>query len=423
ISMPSGVPFYVIIHLFITKIDHINPYVAGVAGVTLFLGILIKKFYPTIPYMIPTMLLGSLLGYYLNDHYTFAVTGIKTIGALPAALPPMSLPDFSLATIRKLASPALAISFLALTEAVAIAKAIALRSGQNIDGNQEFVGQGLSNVIGSLFSAYPSSGSFNRSGLNYESGAQTPLASIFAAVFLGTIILFASGLVAYFPLAVMAAILFLVAWGLIDFHHIKEIIKTSRSETALLAITFLATLFLELEFAVLLGVFISIALYLRRTSKPVIEYCVPDSSNLRHRFVKAEKFPSCPQLAVVRLTGSLFFGAMSCFDASFKEIKEKHPTQKYLLIIGRGINFLDLSGANLLIQYIRSYREEGGDLFVCNLNEEITARFKKLGVTEFLGEDHLYCSKAEAVASIYLQLDPKVCAACATHVFYECQKQ
>ena len=112
------------------------------------------------------------------------VTGITTVGALPASLPPLSAPDFSLGTLKDLAPVAVAATLLALTEAVSIARSLAARSGQRIDGNQEFIGQGLSNVVGSFFSSYVATGSFNRSGVNYEAGARTPLAAALAGVIL-----------------------------------------------------------------------------------------------------------------------------------------------------------------------------------------------------------------------------------------------
>jgi len=151
-----------------------------------------------------------------------------------------------------MSSSALAITMLALTEAVSIARSVAVRSEQRIDGNQEFIGQGLSNIFGSFFSGYASSGSFNRSGLNYAAGAQTPLRQSFQHC---------SSLphccwwhACRLPAdSAMAAILFLVAWGLIDFHHIHSIFHTSRSETVVLFTTLLSTLFVELEFAIYVG--------------------------------------------------------------------------------------------------------------------------------------------------------------------------
>ena len=156
-----------------------------------------------------------------------AGAAIPLVGALPAAIPPLSLPSFDLDDWNRLGGSAVAIAILGLTEAVAIARAVALRSGQTIDGNQEFIGQGLANIAGSFFSGYPSSGSFTRSGVNFEAGAQTPLAAVFASLILMAILFFIDPVVAYLPIAAMAGVLFLVAWGLIDLRAIRHIFATA----------------------------------------------------------------------------------------------------------------------------------------------------------------------------------------------------
>jgi SulP family sulfate permease len=170
-------------------------------------------------------------------------SGITTVGALPASLPPVSMPNLSVAAIRETAAIALAITILALTEAVSIARSIAVRSGQRIDNTQEFIGQGLSNVAGAFFSSYASSGSFNRSGVNYDAGARTPLAAASSALFLLAILFAVAPLAAYLPHAAMAAVLVIVAWGLIDFKGIRQILRTSRNEAAVLVLTFLSGVF------------------------------------------------------------------------------------------------------------------------------------------------------------------------------------
>jgi SulP family sulfate permease len=168
IPIPRGTPFYEILHQLWLHFFDINPWVLAVSLTTLATGILTKKYFKKIPYMIAAMIVGSLVAAALNAWLGQETTGIRTVGALPAGLPPLSMPDFSPAALKATLAPALVITMLALTEAVSIARAIAVRSEQRIDGNQEFIGQGLSNIVGSFFSAYASSGSFNRSGVNLK---------------------------------------------------------------------------------------------------------------------------------------------------------------------------------------------------------------------------------------------------------------
>jgi SulP family sulfate permease len=263
IDIVRGAPFHVVIQQFFVQFSNINMYVTTVAGITLATGILSKKFLPKLPYMIVAMIVGSIVAFFMNMQLGFALTHIKTVGALPAGLPPLSTPDFSFETINKVLFPALIVTMLALTEAVSISRAIAIKSEQRIDGNQEFMGQGLANILGSFFSGYASCGSFNRTGVNYAAGARTPLATVYASVFLVLILLLVAPLASYLPTAAMAGILFLVAWGLIDFHHIGEITKTNRAESVVLWVTLLGTL-VNLEDGIFFGITLSLALYLYR---------------------------------------------------------------------------------------------------------------------------------------------------------------
>jgi len=421
IKVAQGSSFYETIHTFISKFGEINHYVLAVGLATLLSGIILRKIWPKIPYMIPAMLIGSVVGFMLNKNFGFDVTGIRTVGALPATLPPFSAPSFDIHIIKQMASPALAITMLALTEAVAISRAVALRSGQKIDGNQEVIGQGMSNIFGSFFSAYPASGSFNRSGLNYESGAKTPLASVFAALFLMVIILFVASLAKFLPIAVMAGVLFLVAWGLIDFHHIKNILKASRSEMGLLLITFLSTLFLELEFAIFVGIFLSIMNYLRNTSKPLLECLVPDDEHPNHKFMPFNGSPRCPQLGVLRIDGPLFFGSVNNIENEIFRILEKSPQKKNILIIFSGVNMIDLSGIEFLSEQVKSFRKKGGDVFLSNVNNVVLGKMKKADFINYIGEGNIFDSKRDAISHIYTKLDKDICAGCKKKIFIECK--
>ena len=226
IEIVRGASLVEILRQLFLQIGSVHWPVLCISLVTLATGIFTKRCWPKVPFMIVAMIVGSLVASLLNVWLGPAVTGIRTVGALPARLPPLSHPDLSFASLQFAVGPALVIAMLGLTEAVAIGRAIAVRSEQFIDGNQEFIGQGLANIIGSFFSGYASSGSFNRSGVNFEAGAKTPLASNFASLLLLLLLISVGSLAAYLPNAAMAGILFLVAWGLIDFHQIRHIWQT-----------------------------------------------------------------------------------------------------------------------------------------------------------------------------------------------------
>jgi SulP family sulfate permease len=371
--------------------------------------------------MIAGLVAGSLLATALNAHYGVETTLIHTVGALPSGLPPLSAPDFSFHGLSQMLFPSLIITMLALTEAVSISRAIAGRSGQRIDGNQEFIGQGLSNLVGSFFSSYAASGSFNRSGVNYAAGARTPLAAVYASIFLVIILLLVAPLAAYLPTAAMAGILFLVAWGLIDTHHIGLLPRISRPETVVLWVTLIGTL-VDLEKGIFFGIALSLALYLYRTSRPTLEEVVPDSDPASYHYVPAAGRPECPQIKMVRLNGSIFFGAVAHLQQQFQNLEEEHPESKHLIVMSSGINFVDLAGAEMLAELARSRKKMGGGLYFYRLKDSVAATLRKGGFMEDIGEENLFPAKSRPAEEIYARLDSAVCKKCTTRLFAPCKE-
>jgi len=420
IYVPKGESFLHTWVDIVNQIGHINYYVLTVALSTLIFALLSKRFLPRLPYMLLAMIFGSLVSLLLNAE----AHGIKLVGEMPAHLPPLSMPDFSIATIRQLAPEALAVALLGLIEAVSIARSVATQSQQNINGNQEFIGQGLSNMVGSFFSSYAGSGSFTRSGINYQTGAKTPLSAIFAALFLALTILLIAPLTAYLPIAAMGGIILLVGYSLIDFHHIKGIIKASYAETSVLVVTFLATLFLELEFAIYAGILLSLVFYLNQTARPKIVTLAPDPEERRRHLANLERkaLSECPQLKIIRLDGSLFFGAVNYVSTKLHRMKENEPTLSHLLIVADAINFIDVAGAEMLVQESKYWKTQGGSLYLCGLKMEAENFLRSGGYLEEIGEHNLFSLKKEAIAEIFKQLDHPFCQTCEQRIFRECQE-
>jgi SulP family sulfate permease len=414
VSVPSGESFLHTLIRLAQELPQTNFYVLSIALSTLLVSYLFKRYLPRWPGMLFAMISGSLLALVLGaeEHH------IKLVGSLPPRLPPVSLPEFSLDSLRTLAPGALAIALLGLVEAVSIARAVATRSRQIIDGNQEFIGQGLSNIIGPFLSSYAASGSFTRTGVNYEAGAKTPLAAVFAAVSLALVLLLIAPLTAYVPIPSMAGILLLVAYNLIDFHHIKKILQASKSETSVLLTTFLATLFLELEFAIYVGVILSLMIYLNRTSKPRLVSLAPDHDDINHRLINIEKKPvlECPQCKIMRVDGSLFFGAVNYTAKKFQEVKEPH-----LLIVGNGINFIDVAGAEILAHEAERRRELKGGLYFTSLKASVYKILQQGGYIHNLNADWLFETKSEAIQGVFNRLDKNRCRTCTARIFDECQ--
>jgi SulP family sulfate permease len=420
LDIVRGAHFHVVIEQFILQFTHINPYVTLVAVVTLAAGILAKMFTPKLPYMIVAMLVGSLLAYLLNTLEGFDTTHIKTVGALPSGLPPLSMPDLSYATIHKVLFPALIVTMLALTEAVSISRAIAVKSEQRIDGNQEFIGQGLSNIFGSFFSGYASCGSFNRTGVNYASGARTPLATVYASVFLILILMLVGPLASYLPTAAMAGILFLVAWGLIDFHHIAIISKTNRAEAVVLWVTLLGTL-VDLEEGIFFGILLSLVIYLHRVSKPNIVPVVPAKEEGAYHFVSAYDHEECPQMRIIRINGSIFFGAVDHVQNTLLNIDETNPQQKSVMIVASGMNFIDAAGAELLAQEARRRRKLGGGLYFYRCKDKIYQFLKQSHKLDDIGAGAFFPAMSNWIKPVYSTLDTEICRNCKARIFSECK--
>jgi SulP family sulfate permease len=364
------------------------------------------------------MIIGSVLAYALGNEHA----GIELVGQLPQSLPPLSLPDFSLGSLNELGSGALAIAMLGLVEAVSTAHSVGLKSGQRINGNQEFIGQGLANLVGSFFSSYASSGSFTRTGMNYTAGAVTPLAAVCAAIALALIVLLVAPLTAYLPIAAMAGILLLVAYRLIDMHHIRNIFRISKRETAVLLTTFFATLFVELEFAIYVGIVLSLVFYLMRTSRPRVVSLAPDPRTPSRRMVADMHLPRCPQLRLVRIDGSLFFGAVDHVQNVLQSFSETYPEQKHVLIIASGINFIDIAGAEMLVQEAVRRRAFGGGLYIAKAKQDVYMVLQRGGYIEAFGDENIFASKANAIPAIFERLDHERCAYYSARIFNECRR-
>jgi sulfate permease, SulP family len=249
---------------FVAQVGSINAAILTVGSITVLAGLAAKRWLPDVPAMLVAMVAGVAAG--ASVGLVWPGVRVPMLGALAGGLPPLSMPLFDLGTWRLLLGAALAVTLLSLVEAVSIGRAIAIKSGQQIDGNQEFVGQGLANMSAAFFSGYPCSASFNRSGLNYEAGAKTPLASVFAAFVLLGVLMFVAGWARYLPLAATAGILLLVAYGLLHIDEVRALFKGPRTDIAVFMVTFLSTLLLNLEAAIAVGV--AFSLLIKRFAKP-----------------------------------------------------------------------------------------------------------------------------------------------------------
>ena len=347
--------------------------------------------------------------------------GVRVVGELPRGFPPLTkLSLFDLDLISKLMAGSMVIAAIGLVEATSIARSIAGQSGQCLDSNQEFVGQGLANIACGFFSGYTCAGSFTRSAVNFEAGAKTTLSSAFCGIFVLVAMLVLAPLVAYVPLAALAGVLILTAFGLVDRKEMARIWRSGHGDRVIMVVTLLATLVLSLEIAVMAGIVLSVGYYLLKTSTPRV-HPVLLSDDFRY-FAPQPGKPSCPQLGVVEIKGDLYFGAVNHVEKCIQENLEQNPTQRFLLLRMYTVERCDISGIHTLESIVRTYRDRGGDVYFVHVQRPVLELMQASGFCRYLGEDHFLDPDETIRYLFYKVLDPAICIyECPVRVFKECQ--
>ena len=337
--------------LLVSNINALNSKELLVGMVTIAVCVLCKRIWPKLPHMLFATLVAMGFATWMNH----AGNEVLMVSQVSSNYLSLSSPFVGFSHISTMLDGIFAVAMLGLVEAISISRSVAMKSRQQLDSNQEFIGQGISNMVGSFFSCYVSSGSFTRSGVNYSSGAQTPLAAVFAGLFLLIIMVLFAPYAAYIPIAGMGGLLLVVAWNLVDVHHIKVIAKHDGKEIFILAVTSLAAIFLHLELSIYVGVAASLFFYLRRTSRPTIELLNCDELNIDEQ----------QDIAVIRINGSIFFG---CVQYLHQELQKISSNQ--LIILGRGINFIDHLGVQMLDDYVST---SGRSVYFCRFKANAKA--------------------------------------------------
>ncbi|MEF3273580.1 MAG: STAS domain-containing protein [Chloroflexus sp.] len=377
---------------------------------------------PRITRKIPAVLISILVVSPIVWLLDLKTQGVQVMGPVPPGFPPLSdLASWDIELIGNLFNGALALAIIGLVEAVSIARAIAGYTGQRIDSNQEFVGQGLANIAAGLFSGMPCSSSFNRSALAYQAGGKTALTAIFSGitVFLAMTVL--GPLLAEVPRAALAGALAVTAWSMVDQRNIARIWRGSRGEAVIMFTTLAFTLTFPLQFAILFGVLMSLALYLLRTATPRVEAVVPDPA-FRH-WDPARDRPSCPQLLVVDLQGDLYFGAVSHVEEQLLRLLDQQRSVRFLLLRMHSVNQCDVSGIRALDTIRRVLRVRGGDLYFVRVRASVMHRMQISGFYQQLGPERFLDEDKAIEHLFYRVLDPAVCIyECDRRVFRECQE-
>ncbi|MBR7889659.1 SulP family inorganic anion transporter [Marinomonas sp. A79] len=401
----------------VVNIEQTNMFSLSIGLATVLFAVLLRRYVKRVPYLLGAMVLGAALCFVLGAEQQ----GVIVLDALSGALPVFRLPSVDADVLSVLLSGAIAVALLGLIEAASIARSIAMRSKQQIDGNQEFVGQGMSNIIGSVFSCYPSSGSFTRSGGNYDAGAKTPLASVFAACFVVLFLLFLPSVTHYIPVPVMAGSIMVITWNLFNIKGFLTTLRAEKSEVLTFLGTFLCTLFLQLEYAIYAGVFISIGCYLYRTSRPKITRVAPlvqEGAKRQIRNIVRYDLAECPEIKLIRVDGSVFFGSSDHLQKALQQLLAQQ--HRKIILIAKGINFIDSSGQHMLLDEIKKIEAAGGHVFFSSLKGHVCDDLEGSDFKNFLDQGRLFTSSTAAINTMIAKVEPDKCAACVNRVFLDC---
>ncbi|MFO7965204.1 MAG: SulP family inorganic anion transporter [Desulfobacterales bacterium] len=340
----------------------------------------------------------------IDPEAIFVYGGGDVVGVIPSGLPALSIPQLQIGIIIKLLPFAVIISLLGFMEAIAIAKAMAAKTGQRLDPNQELIGQGLANIIGSVGKSYPVSGSFSRSAVNLQSGALTGMSSVITSVVVVITLLFFTPLLYHLPQAVLAAVIMMAVIGLVNVSGFIHAWRAQWYDGLISIITFVATLMFapHLEKGIYIGVALSLAVFLFKVMRPRV------SSLSRHedeglRAHDAHGLMKCEYIDLIRFDGPLFFANASYLEDEINDRILNQKKLKHIIIAANGINDIDASGEEALSLIIDRLRSAGYGISFSGINESVMEVFKRTHLLENIGRNNIYPTMEKAITSVHAQ--------------------
>ena len=332
--------------------------------------------------------------------------GGEVVGQIPQGLPELKIPQLSWDAFSSLLSAALVISLVGFMEAISIAKAIAAKTRQRIDPNQELIGQGLANIVGSFSQSYPVSGSFSRSAVNSTAGAKTGMSSVFTALMVLVTLLFLTPLLYHLPQAALGAIIIMAVTGLINVQGIKHAWEASRHDGIAALATFFATLAFapHLDTGIMVGAMLSLGLYLYRTMTPRVALLGRHSDGTLRDTLVYPDLPTGQQMVTVRFDGSLYFANVSYFEDAVLGAVSGREDAKVVLVVGNGINQLDASGEEVIHHLLDRLKDAGVSLVFSGLKKQVVDVMRATGLLAAIGADNLFATEELAIAAIYQRL-------------------
>ncbi|MCI4626192.1 MAG: STAS domain-containing protein [Candidatus Magnetoovum sp. WYHC-5] len=328
--------------------------------------------------------------------------GGAVIGNIPKGLPTVAFPKIDMHVWAKIFPNAMIISILGFMEAISIAKAMATKTGARLDPNQELIGQGLANVIGSFGQSYAVSGSFSRSAVNFQSGAVTGMASVITSIIVVITLMFFTPLLYHLPQSVLASIIMMAVFGLINIKGVLHVWHAQRYDGVALILTFIFTLAFapHLDKGIMIGVAFSIGHYLYRSMKPqFVLLSRYEDGTLRNSDIFG--LNRCEHISALSFDSSLYFANTSYLeDQILLQLSEK-PHLKHILICCEGINEIDATGEEALGVIVTRLRDRNIDISFVGMKDQVFDVIKRTGLYNKIGEKRIFRTEAQAIEAIH----------------------
>ncbi len=355
--------------------------------------ILLKRYLQKIPNVLTAVVVTTIISWQVG----FEGMGGAVVGAIPAGLPPLALPTIDFQVMTQLLSVAAVISIIGFMEAISIAKAMAARTRQRLDANQELVGQGLGNIMSSISGGYAVSGSFSRSAVNISAGAVTGFSAVVTGIVVAIALIALTPLLYYLPQATLAAVIIMAVINLVKIDPIKHAWKVQRHDAVVAVITFFLTLVWapHLDKGIMVGVMLSLALFLYRTMAPRIAVLSRDPDGTL-RDAEVRRLQTCRNISLIRFDGPLYFANTGYFEDKVLERVALKPDLKFVIIDAEGINEIDATGEEMLHNLIGRLRESGIELIIARAKKQLWDTFERTKLLEALGSDHMFALRTQA---------------------------
>ncbi|MDK8193819.1 sulfate permease [Paenibacillus sp. UMB7766-LJ446] len=400
-------------------ISTVNIYSLLTAGSCLAVILLVPRFAPKVPASLVGLVLSTVVAAFFFEGQVATIG--SSFGAIPSSLPQFHVPVITWERIVNLLQPAFVIAMLGGIESLLSAVVADGMTGSRHNSNRELIGQGIANMVTPLFGGIPATGAIARTATNIKSGAVSPLSGVIHGVVVLLVLVLFAPYASHIPLASMAPVLMMVAWNMSERRSFIHVLKTRTSDSLVLLITFLLTVFTSLTTAVEVGLILAVLLFVKRMSEMLkVAKVLPDPDH-KHEKVMAHMVHDghdCPQMSMYTIEGPLFFGAADTFEKSVMDSIHRRPG--ILLLRMSKVPFIDTTGESNLASILKHFERSNGIVLFSGIQAQPMDMLKRTGLAERIAPDHMFEHTGEAIDYALLHLDHQKCLGCKHFAFREC---